>query len=133
MKKKLKHAEGKLEKEMEKLSKQLEQKEIKPIEFAENFPVKVDSYSQADVIETAIAEYTREYSLKEFIELLSDSDASIKVVRFFVLSCLTNLGDGFEALKNIRGGEKAFKLLIHRVINESNRVYPWLDEEYYQN
>ncbi|WP_061243751.1 hypothetical protein [Leptospira interrogans] len=124
---------SKLEKEMEKLSMQLQQKEIKPMEFAENFPAKVDSYSQADVIETAIAEYTKGYSLKEFIELLSDSDASIKVVRFFVLSCLTNLGDGFEVLKNIRGGKKAFKLLIHRVINESNRVYPWLDEEYYQN
>ncbi|EKO59073.1 hypothetical protein LEP1GSC082_0250 [Leptospira kirschneri str. H2] len=133
MKKKLKHAEGKLEKEMEKLSKQLEQKEIKPIEFAENFPVKVDSYSQADVIETAIAEYTREYSLKEFIELVSDSDASIKVVRFFVLSCLTNLLDGFETLKNNKGGKKAFGLLHRRAIDESRRVYPWLYHKYYQN
>ncbi|WP_061250470.1 hypothetical protein [Leptospira interrogans] len=123
---------SKLEKEMEKLSKQLEQKEIKPIEFAENFPVKVDRHSQADVIETAIAEYAKEYSLKEFIELLSDSDASIKVVKFFVLSCLTNLGDGFEVLKNNKGGKKAFGLLLQRGINESRRVYPWLDK-YYQN
>ncbi|EMF81260.1 hypothetical protein LEP1GSC188_1883 [Leptospira weilii serovar Topaz str. LT2116] len=124
---------SKVERKMEKLSNQLQQQEIKPMEYAENFPIKVDRYSQADVIETAIAEYTKEYSLKEFIELVSDSDASIKVVRFFVLSCLTNLLDGFETLKNNKGGKKAFGLLHRRAIDESRRVYPWLYHKYYQN
>ncbi|EMN52465.1 MULTISPECIES: hypothetical protein [Leptospira] len=123
---------SKLEKEMKKLSIQLKNKEIKPMEFAENFPVKVDRYSHADVVQTVIAKYTKEYGEEESIKMLSSSDASARVVKLFVIEYLSNLMDGFEALKNIRGGKKAFGLLYQRAIDESRRVYPWLDK-YYQN
>ncbi|EMO20687.1 hypothetical protein LEP1GSC168_3591 [Leptospira santarosai str. HAI134] len=44
---------------------------------------------------------------------------------------LSNVRDGFEALENIKGGKNAFKLFVERVTNESVRVYPWLEDEYY--
>ncbi len=121
---------SKLEKEMENLSNQLKQKEIKPIEFAESFPVKVDRLSKEDVVTAAVVDYIMHYGATEYEEIQNDFDAKIKVVRLFVIDYLSNLSTGFEALKNIKSGKKAFKLLLDRTINESRKVYPWLDDEY---
>ncbi|MDL5246385.1 hypothetical protein QRD38_11420 [Leptospira weilii] len=126
------HKKSKVEREMEKLSNQLQLKEIKPMEYAENFPMKVGRYSKATVVGTAVAGYKKKYGVKAYKEIQNDFDSIIRVVRFFVLSCLTNLGDGFDALKKIKGGNKASGLLLDRAIEECVRVYPWLDDEYYQ-
>lgn len=117
---------SKLEKEMENLSKQLKQKEIKPMEFAEKFPVKVGRLSKEDVVQAALVAYILQYGAKEYKKILKDFDAFTEVVRLFVLEYLSNLGDGFEMLKDIKGGMKAFDLLGRRTAYESIRVYPWL-------
>lgn len=124
---------SKLKKEMENLSKQLKQKEIKPMKFAENFPVKVVKISKAKVVQSAFAEYKKQFGAKEFIKIQKDFEAEIGVVRLFVLGNLSNLGDGFEALKDIKGGMKAFNLLGLRVTYESIRVYPWLIDQFYRS
>lgn len=117
---------SKLEREMDNLSNQLKQKEINPIEFAENFPVKVVRYSKTNVVQAALVAYVLQYGAKEYKEILKDFDAFTEVVRLFVLEYLSNLGEGFEVLKDIKGGMKAFDLLGRRTAYESIRVYPWL-------
>lgn len=71
------------------------------------------------------------YGVKEYKEIQTDFGVDITVFRQYVLMILSNLRDGFEALENIKGGKNAFKLLVERVTNESVRVYPWLNDEYY--
>ncbi|MDI7175276.1 hypothetical protein [Leptospira santarosai] len=122
---------SKLEKEMENLSKQLKQKEIKPMEFAENFPVKIDRLSKEDVVSGAVVDYIMDYGVKEYKEIQNDFDAEIKIVRLYVIDYLSNLSVGFEALRSIKSGKRASKLLRDRAISESRKVYPWLDDEYY--
>nr|WP_282968873.1 hypothetical protein [Leptospira santarosai] len=122
---------SKLEKEMENLSRQLKQKEIKPIEFAENYPVKVVRYSKEKVAKLAVATFIMQYGVKEYKEFQTDFGVDIAVFRQYVLMILSNVRDGFEALENIKGGKNAFKLFVERVTNESFRVYPWLEDEYY--
>ncbi|EKT85301.2 hypothetical protein LSS_18269 [Leptospira santarosai serovar Shermani str. LT 821] len=117
---------------MENLSRQLKQKEIKPIEFAENFPVKVVKYSNENVAQLAVATFIMQYGVKEFKEIQTDFGVDIRVFRQFVLTVLSNLRAGIEALENIKGGKNAFKLLVERATNECVRVYPWLDDKYYQ-
>lgn len=122
---------SKLEKEMENLSKQLKQKEIKPMEFAENFPVKIDRLSKEDVVSEAVVDYIMDYGVKEYKEIQNDFDAEIKIVRLYVIDYLSNLSVGFEALRSIKSGKRAFKLLRDRAISESRKVYPWLNDEHY--
>ncbi|EMO39835.1 hypothetical protein LEP1GSC186_3482 [Leptospira noguchii serovar Autumnalis str. ZUN142] len=122
---------SKLEKEMENLSRQLKEKEIKPMEFAENFPVKVVRYSKKDVVQTAVAAYKKKYGAKAFNEIADDFDSVINVVRHFVIGYMTNLKDAYDALENVKGNKKAFGLLTQKAIDESLRVYPWLEDEYY--
>ncbi|EQA72853.1 hypothetical protein [Leptospira noguchii] len=124
---------SKLEKEMENLSKQLKQKEIKPMEFAENFPVKIVRNSKANVVQAALAEYKKQFGAKEYKEMQKDIYARSEVVCLFVLNNLSNLRDGLEALKDSKGGMKAFNLLGRRVTYESIRVYPWLIEQFYRS
>ncbi|EKR90697.1 hypothetical protein LEP1GSC163_4324 [Leptospira santarosai str. CBC379] len=123
---------SKLEKEMENLSKQLKQKEIKPMEFAENFPVKVGRYSKKDVVQTAVAAYKKKYGARAYNEIADDFDAVINVVRIFVIGYMTNLKNAYDALEDVKGSKKAFGLLTKKAIDESVRVYPWLEDEYYQ-
>ncbi|EMN46825.1 hypothetical protein LEP1GSC086_1117 [Leptospira weilii str. LNT 1234] len=102
------------------------------MEYAENFPMKVGRYSKAAVVGTAVAGYKKKYGVKAYKEIQDDFDAIINVVRHFVIGYMTNLKDAYEALEQVKGGKKAFGLLTQRAIDESLRVYPWLDDEYYQ-
>ncbi|WP_421832818.1 hypothetical protein [Leptospira santarosai] len=123
---------SKLEKEMENLSRQLKQKEIKPMEFAANYPVKVGRHSKKDVVQTALAAFKKKNGAKAYNQIANDFDSVINVVRFFVIGYMTNLKVAYEALENVKGSKKAFGLLTQKAIDESLRVYPWLDDEYYQ-
>ncbi|OMI18919.1 hypothetical protein BUQ74_01630 [Leptospira weilii serovar Heyan] len=125
------HKKSKVEREMEKLSIQLQQKEIKPMEYAENFPMKVGKHPKAAVIQTALAGFKKKYGVKAYNEIQNDFDV-MGVVRHFVVGYMTNLKDAHDALENIKGHKKAFALLVQRAFDESIRVYPWLDDEYYQ-
>ncbi|EMO51717.1 hypothetical protein [Leptospira noguchii] len=120
---------SKLEKEMDNLSRQLKQKEIKPMEFAENFPVKVVRYSKADVVLSALAGYKEYFGAKEYKIIQNNSYLALEVVRDYVLMFLSNLEDGIEALTKNKSGKKALGLLIQRAANESMRIYPWLSED----
>ncbi len=117
---------------MKKLSIQLKNKEIKPMEYAENFPMKVGKHPKAAVIQTALAGFKKKYGVRAYKEIQNDFDV-MDVVRHFVVGYMTNLKDAHDALENIKGHKKAFALLVQRAFDESIRVYPWLEGEYYQN
>ncbi|WP_016754356.1 hypothetical protein [Leptospira santarosai] len=122
---------SKLDKEMEKLSKQLQQKEIKPMEYAEKFPLKVYRYSQTEVVQAAAEAFKKDFGSKAYKELMNDFDELIKVARGFVIESLSNYLSGLIMLYNNKAGKKATGFLYQRVIDELKRVYPWLDDEYY--
>ncbi|MDI7219253.1 hypothetical protein QMN07_17350 [Leptospira santarosai] len=122
---------SKLEKEMENLSKQLKQKEIKPMEFAEHYPVKVGRFSKKNVVRTAVAAYKEKYGTRAYNEIVNDIDAVTAVVRHFVVGYMTNIGNAYDALENVKGNNKAFELLTQKALDESLRVYPWLDDDFF--
>ncbi|EKR64295.1 hypothetical protein LEP1GSC036_2558 [Leptospira weilii str. 2006001853] len=122
---------SKVEREMEKLSNQLQQKEIKPMEYAKKFPMKIDMRPQKDVIREALSAHRNYFDLKAYEKNKQDIDIASNAIGNFVIARLSNLKAGYEALKNIEGGKEAFKWLLQRAINESKRAYPWLDGEYY--
>ncbi|WP_032919425.1 hypothetical protein [Leptospira santarosai] len=82
-------------------------------------------------LSVAVATFIMQYGVKEYKEFQTDFGVDIAVFKQYVLMILSNVRDGFEALENIKGGKNAFKLFVERVTNESVRVYPWLEDEYY--
>lgn len=124
---------SKLEVDIEKISLLLKNKEISSMEFAMNFPMKVPKYSKKMVVQTAVSAFREKYGEKRFEEIQGDFDAIIGVVRHFVIGYMTTLMEAHEALENVKGRDKAFSLLTKRALEESLRVYPWLDDEYYQD
>nr|WP_033110178.1 hypothetical protein [Leptospira interrogans] len=117
---------------MEKLFNQLQQKEIKPMEYAKKFPMKIDIRSQHYVLREALSAHRIYFGILSYEKMKYDIDVASNAIGNFVIARLSNLEVGHEALKNIEGGKKAFKLLLQRAIDESKRVYPWLEGEYYQ-
>ncbi len=122
---------SKVERQMEKLFNKLQQRKIKPMEYAKKFPMKIDMRPQRDVIREALSAHRNYFDLKAYEKNKQDIDIASNAIGNFVIARLSNLKAGHEALKNIEGGKEAFKWLLQRAIDESKRTYPWLDGEYY--
>lgn len=123
---------SKVERQMEKLFNKLQQRKIKPMEYAKKFPMKVDMRPRKDLIREALSAHRIYFGMIGYEKMKYDIDVASNAIGNFVIACLSNLEVGYEALKNIEGGKQAFKLLLQRAIDESKRVYPWLEGEYYQ-
>lgn len=68
---------SKLEKEMENLSRQLKQKEIKPIEFAENYPVKVEAISKIPEQQNSTSKSDKAIEIKIMIFVTNNESSKV--------------------------------------------------------
>lgn len=119
-----------LEIETEKLSLELNNKEIYPREFAERFPIVIDRLPKEEIISNAVSKYKRVYGEAEFNKIQNDSDSIANIVRKFVLSEMSNFYNGY---KRISKNEKALDILRDRAADDLMRLYPWLVEGYKLN